>query len=623
TGGTNNTYYDSGLLKTSQDARGHVTTYTYDALDRPKTITPDSGTATTFFYDGGAYGKGRLTSMSDESGTSGFGYDAFGAMTSRTQTTGPAGAQKTFASSYLQGSTGSATGKLQTLIYPSHASVGYGYDAAGRINSISVLSADGVTVTKVLSGVQYNALGQPVSWIWSVGNVQYQRSYDAYGRLVSYPLGNPGGSGISAGVTRTIAYDAAGRIVGYSHTTPVNWDQVFGYDGLDRLTGASLQSGNVYSYAYDATGNRTQTSINGTAYADTVSATSNRYSSVSNATGTASQGYDAAGNLTSDAAGTYTYSARGRMSMQTNAGGTFTYLYNGLGQRVYKSGPSSVITTGVAFYAYDPQGRLLGEYDANGKAVYETVYLGDTPVAVLTQPALNQTTVSYAYSDHLNTARVLVRPADQAIVWSWGSSEPFGQSLANSNPSNLGSFVYNPRFPGQVADAESGWFYNWHRDYDPSQGRYKQSDPIGLDAGSMSTYAYVDGDPIRYFDSNGEVRQGGKTGQWWEYTDRNFQRWFHQCWKSPGDQDATRGELGQAYAEWLQHGKPDGKNGCGGPPPPPPAPASSPEGCDTCKKAATTVVVGGTSYVIYRCLRMLPSLLPPLWETIPINAAAP
>lgn len=501
-GDTTNQYYDNGLLKTSQDARGHVTTYTYDALDRIKTATPDSGTATTFFYDGGTYGKGLLTSMSDESGTSGFGYDGFGVMTSKTQTTGPAGAQKTFSSSYLQGASGSATGKLQTLIYPSHATVTYGYDATGRINSISVLSADGVTVTKVLSGVQYNALNQPVSWIWSAGNVPYQRSFDAYGRLASYPLGNPTGSGNAAGVTRTIAFDAAGRIAGYSHTTPANWDQVFSYDGLDRLTGASLQAGNVYGYAYDATGNRTQTTINGSSYADTVSTTSNRYSSVTDPRGTATQSYDAAGNLTSDIAGTYTYSARGRMSAQTNASGTFSYLYNGLGQRVYKSGPSAVIATGVAYYAYDPQGRLLGEYDANGKAVYETVYLGDMPVAVLTQPALNQTTVSYAYSDHLNTARVLVRPIDQAIVWSWGSTEPFGQSQANPNPSGLGAFIYNPRFPGQVADPESGWFYNWHRDYNPALGRYVQSDPFGLNGG-IGTYSYVEGSPLALIDSLG------------------------------------------------------------------------------------------------------------------------
>ena len=39
-------------------------------------------------------------------------------------------------------------------------------------------------------------------------------------------------------------------------------------------------------------------------------------------------------------------------------------------------------------------------------------------------------------------------------------------------------------------------FYNYFRDYDPVTGRYVESDPIGLKGGSLSTYGYVDNDPV-------------------------------------------------------------------------------------------------------------------------------
>jgi len=224
---------------------------------------------------------------------------------------------------------------------------------------------------------------------------------------------------------------------------------------------------------------------------------------VQSALGTAAQGYDASGHLQSDANGTYTYSSRGRLQSAARASGNYGYLYNAFEQRVAKVGPAAFVPTGAAYYVYDEAGRLLGEYDATGKAVYETVYLGDIPVASLTQPAAGQTSVAFIYADHLDTARVIARASDHAIVWQWGSDEPFGQTQANANPNGLGTYTYNPRFPGQVADAESGWFYNWHRDYDPSRGRYVESDPIGLEGG-VNTYSYAESAPTTYVDPEGE-----------------------------------------------------------------------------------------------------------------------
>jgi RHS repeat-associated protein len=501
-GTTTRTFYDNGLPHTSQDARGRTATFTYDAGNRVKTISYPTGTGTIFTYDQGNNAKGYLSSVTDESGSTSFTFDGFSRVATKTQSVTAQSVTKNFTVAYGWGQSGSAAGKLQTITYPSGAQVQYGFDAAGRINSVSVIGTDG-TVSQVLTGLTYTANGQPQSWVWADGTL-YQRGFDGYGRLASYSLGNPAATGTSAGVTRTLSFDAAGRIVGYSHTAPGKGgtapvDQLFGYDGLDRLTSAT---GSIpYGYGYDATGNRTQQVINGTSYTLTPSATSNRYASIQGAAGNYSPTYWDNGALKTDNQGSYAYSDRGRLQTSTIGGSSFSYLYNAFEQRVVKYGPSAFIPTGTAYFAYDEAGHLLGEYDANAQAVYETVYLGAMPIAVL-KPNGTATSVAFAYADHLNTVRVIARSTDQAIVWSWGSNEPFGQTQANANPNGLGAYTYNPRLPGQVADAESGWFYNWHRDYNPALGRYAQSDPIGL-RGGVNTFAYAGGNPEAHADFRG------------------------------------------------------------------------------------------------------------------------
>ncbi|MCP3673009.1 MAG: hypothetical protein GY829_00865, partial [Gammaproteobacteria bacterium] len=96
---------------------------------------------------------------------------------------------------------------------------------------------------------------------------------------------------------------------------------------------------------------------------------------------------------------------------------------------------------------------------------------------------------------HLATPRKATNEAGQ-VVWQW-ESEAFGNALPQSS-----GIAVNLRFPGQYYDEETGLYYNYFRYYDPSLGRYLQSDPIGL-RGGLNTYAYVGGNPIMYIDPFG------------------------------------------------------------------------------------------------------------------------
>jgi RHS repeat-associated protein len=522
------TYDVAGRLATRTDARGKLTRFSYDAIDRLTRIDYASGTPTVFEYDGGTTPQptsvGRLTKITDESGTTAYAYDGFGHVLTKTQVTGSGSTAKTFTVSYAWGTSGGATGKLVSITYPTGSRVNYTYTVTGRLSAITLnpVNANGVgtntaVTVPVLNTVGYSGANDVLSWTWGNGTA-YRRTIDSFGRLTSLPLGNPSGTGAAAGLLRTLQYDNGRNILALRHTQagvaqPL-LDQSFVYDALDRLTDATV-AGTHYGYAYDLNGNRTTRVIGSTSYTSTVAATSNRLLQVqapgtNGATQTGTWVHDAAGNLTGDGSMSFAYSDRGRLKSATVSGGTVSYLYNGLEQRVSKTAAKTLLPTGGAFYVHDEQGRLLGEYDADGLPIHETVWLGDLPVAVLKQAGTAkqgslQVQVYDVYADHLATPRVITRSTDQAIVWRWDGAEPFGATGPDENPKGLGVFRFDQRFPGQVFDAETGVVQNWHREYRPGGGRYLETDPIGL-AGGINAYVYVEGQPLTYSDASGLVK---------------------------------------------------------------------------------------------------------------------
>ena len=93
---------------------------------------------------------------------------------------------------------------------------------------------------------------------------------------------------------------------------------------------------------------------------------------------------------------------------------------------------------------------------------------------------------------------------NKQITWRW-EGEAFGETEAQEDPDGDGNTTtINLRFPGQYYDKETGLHYNWFRDYNPQTGRYRQSDPIGLDGG-LNTYGYAYQNPLMYYDPDGRV----------------------------------------------------------------------------------------------------------------------
>ncbi len=166
-------------------------------------------------------------------------------------------------------------------------------------------------------------------------------------------------------------------------------------------------------------------------------------------------------------------------------------FYNGttlIGSGILSGGSYAFTWSNVATGSYSLTARATDNQGASTDSAPAAVTVTDPP------PPPVAAGVYYIYADHLNTPRVITDGTNK-VVWRW-DSDPFGADAANEDPDGDGQkFRYNLRFPGQYYDRETGLHYNYFRDYDPSTGRYVQSDPIGL-KGGINTYAYAGGDPV-------------------------------------------------------------------------------------------------------------------------------
>jgi RHS repeat-associated protein len=97
-------------------------------------------------------------------------------------------------------------------------------------------------------------------------------------------------------------------------------------------------------------------------------------------------------------------------------------------------------------------------------------------------------TIHLYHCNHLGTPVALIN--EQGIV-DWAIELDAWGNTVNEYHANPNHPIEQPiRMQGQQLDAESGLFYNRHRFYDPTLGRYLNQDPIGLQGG-RNFYSYA------------------------------------------------------------------------------------------------------------------------------------
>jgi len=524
------TFDANGNALTRTDARGLITTLTYDPLNRPLTKTYSDNTTpnVSYCYDAAPPSdqscpstaqngfRGRLTQAKSSISTTQYtSFDDLGRIKQSKQITGSTPYPFTYG--YDIG------GNLTSMTLPTNRQINYTYDDQSRLGSvISIVNGVPQTVASTFGYAPYGAMTQ-----MTMGNqLVEQRGYNprfemtsmSVGGLLSlgYAYGNPGDNGNLI---------AQATVAGGHQNI-----QSYSYDGVNRLFMAveavgvtASQSGTCPSgvtwceqYGYDQFGNRTVNSYNGVTEPVVTPNASTTFPN--NRISTAN--YDAAGNEIGalGVPGTFSYDAENRQTKVTlNAAflgisESYTYAYDGDGRRISRSlTPYNMTST----YVYDAGGTLAAEY-RNGNLWKEFIYGAGRVLMV--QDTVQGT--SFVTTDALGSTRLVTNSTGGVI--SRHDYLPFGKEV----PVTLGSRntitgYANPqssaqpadervlqRFTGQEVDPETELQYFQARYYSGSQGRFMSPDQY---LGSMNLafpqslnrYTYVHNRPLIFIDRNG------------------------------------------------------------------------------------------------------------------------
>lgn len=493
------------LMSEVSPVRG-ATTYTYNAQGQIETVTRADGRKETFTYQSGTgrlwkhvingagttqieyrrfYNSDGLLSQVDQYTGSTlttrkqYTYDDFGRVTRERVVIGSV--TRDLSSTYSP-----TTGQLTRITYPSGRKVEYSYNNGvyDWASKVEVVETNGVRRIAA-NDVNYNPMGQIEGYSMQGGGTQL-KTYNGYGMLAQQNVLNSSGY---ARLNQSYSYQAGSplRLVMTTDHLNTNNSRSYHYDSNNRLT--AVTGGNPM---YPTPQDTIQYGTNGNILARTgVSGTFsyNSYGQLQSA-GNKTFGYNTIGNVTSTrfpngSTGTMDYDARGLTNRYTWSGNDVRLTRDESNQLVKLANGSQ--TDYFTFVG----ANLLSQWDASAGKHVDYVYLNGQLLA-----RHDTSTFRHIATGHLGQpVGMFTENSSTTLTWRGIHNGYDIQEVVTTQSLDV-------RFPGQYNIIGNGLYYNYHRDYDPTIGRYLQSDPIG-NAGGVNTYAYTGGNPVMGIDPLG------------------------------------------------------------------------------------------------------------------------
>jgi RHS repeat-associated protein len=305
-----------------------------------------------------------------------------------------------------------------------------------------------------------------------------------------------------------------GNVMSITNCLNTTRSQSFTYDTLNRIASAE-SSGTQWgeTYIIDSWGNLTnRAGISGKTYGEALNAGPATYAN--QLTGF---GYDAAGNLTTNASTLYIYDAENRLVWTSQ----YRYIYDGDGNRVEKCAAASATTacptsgTTGTLYWRGTGSDTLDETDLAGNALEDYVYFNGQRIA---RRDVSNDAVHFYFSDQVGSHAVVENATGTACEQDI-DYYPYGGVEEDYCTTPVAQHY---KFTGKERDAESG-LDDFVARYDSSNlGRFMTPDweakPTAVpyahfgNPQSLNLYSYVQNNPTTLGDPDGHECPDGSTG---------------------------------------------------------------------------------------------------------------